>query len=427
MLALVLDRVLPWSKAVDDCEGFREFSFDTHRWFMRRWNLSEPFNALLVRVFELNPYRRIAASSIPRKVKKINYFITTPEGAQLALQRYSDAAAEHQRRQELVFLEGRYGRQAEHAAVFRAASHSPKAAQSGLPGNATLQHVGASSRTEPSDPPLPYPQDTPNAGPLPKDALGLTGITARPVTATTGGVGSPTACPLPADEDERLMQEALIAAHRLKNMETDVATTVFPAARLRSSSFVRRPSPLRSTLSLHSENDEVEGTSGVDNYEAFAFSSFDGIEIGNAPPLVDDDDDDGLNSSGMPSTPRNRLTSIPELQGAASVAESPSPPEPRRDSLPRLRPLTILGGLGMETFHSSAMKPSALAKAIQPHKMRRCSAPYPYEPPPNVPEDAPHVLNRALADFRIESNPADGRVNGKAGTPQHRDAVATVA
>jgi len=79
-----------------------------------------------------------------------------------------------------------------------------------------------------------------------------------------------------------------------------------------------------------------------------------------------------LNLSGMPSTPRNRLASIPELQGAAGVADSSSSPDTRRGSLPRLRPMTVLGGLGVETFNPSNVKPSAFlskAKAIQPHKV----------------------------------------------------------
>lgn len=407
ILALVLDRVLPWSKAVDDCEAFREFSFDTHRWFMRRWNLSEPFNALLVHIFELNPYRRIAASSIPQKVKKINYFVTTPRKAQLALQRYSDAAAEHQRCQELAFLEGRYDR----VDVFPARGLSPKAAQGSPPGDAILRHTGTVSRVECVNPPLPRSQD----------ALGLSGMT------TTADVDSLTPYPyvLPADEDERLMQEALIAAHRLEDTGADVVTTVFPSARLRSLSFVRRPSPLRSALSLDSKSDEAEGTSHLDNHEAFVSSDFDDIEISNAPPLVDDDDSDeaegdGLNSNDMPSTPRNRLASIPELQGAAGVVESSTTPETR---LPRLHPLTVLGGLGMETIHSQATKPPALlAKAIQPHKMRRGAVLNSCETPLDAPKDTPHVPNNSLATLRIQTNEM------KDGTAQHQGAAAvTVA
>jgi len=379
MLALVLDRVLPWYKAIDDCDAFREFCFDTHRWFMRRWNLSESFNALLVPIFELNPYHRIAASSIPHEVKKINYFIATPEETRFALQRYSDAAADRRRKRELAFLEGRC--QIKPTAIFRAASPSPETSQSNIPGSNALLHVSSSSVTKRRDSPRTFPRGIlrPNPEPLAPDTLGLTGMTIRRTADTADQVVSLSKA-LPADEDERWMQEVLIAAHRLEGVAEDVVTTVFPPQqRLRQSSFVRRPSPLRSSLTLRGGNYEVAGTSGTGDHKVLAFSSSGGVKIDDAPPLIADDDEDdddassdGLNSSGMPSTPRNRLASIPELQGAAGVADSSSSPETRRASLPRLLPMTVLSGPGVETFNPSNVKPSAFlskARTIQPHKV----------------------------------------------------------
>ena len=398
MLALVLDRVLPWNKAIDDCEAFRDFSFDTHRWFMRRWNFSEQFNALLVRMFELNPYHRIAASSIPRKVEKLDYFIGTPEETRLALQRYSDAEADLKRQQEMSFFEGRYRRQTKYTSVFHAASSSLETARSILPGSVVLQRVSTISTAKRGDSSLPRPlQPTPDPG-----ALGLTGMGLAADT-TDRVAGSSMACPLPANADERMLQEALIAAHRLEDIGMDVATTVFPPQRLRSSSFVRRPSPLRSSLALDPEPDEVEGTSHASDDGALV-----SVGISDAPPLVADDGDDeeddaagdDPNSSDMPSTPRNRLASIPELQGAAGVAENLPPPETRRGSLPRLRPLAVLSGLGMETFSSSKPSaPLAKTKAVQPHKARRDVGFGPLEPPPASPEDVSRAVNEAPADF----------------------------
>ncbi|KAF8309568.1 kinase-like protein, partial [Clavulina sp. PMI_390] len=79
ILALVLDRMLPWTKALDDCEAFRDFTFDTERWLMRKWHVSDSLNDLLTRIFELNPHRRIDACNIPPMLGKVDRFIDAPE------------------------------------------------------------------------------------------------------------------------------------------------------------------------------------------------------------------------------------------------------------------------------------------------------------------------------------------------------------
>jgi hypothetical protein len=169
---------------------------------------------------------------------------------------------------------------------------------------------------------------------------------------------------------------------------------------------------------------DVAGTPGADNHE-IGRSSLGEVEIGDAPPLVADDDNadgdsDGLDSIDVPATPRNRLASIPELQGAAGIAGSSSS-EARRGSLPHLRRLTVLGELSMETFSAMTIKPSTLfakAKALQPHKTRRDVGLHSGKP-------FPAASAQAVTDYKIQSkNPADKGKNAALGA---RDAVATLA
>lgn len=328
-MALVLDRVLPWSKALDDCEAFREFTFDTRRWLMRRWNVSERLNNLLIRTFEFNPYRRIKPSSIPLFVDKIDEFVVSPDETKFALQHHPDSASVRRRERELEYSEGRFDPTSLNGTVFADAidvyrSDSPRKAERSITPHVTLVDLGRSPRkrspvlpassralsprTEPFIP-LPDHVDSRTAG------LGLTGVGQWLATGTIGEASvAAVREPLPAlDEDEQRMQNALIAAHRLEGR----TKPIIPAqSSPRRRSFLRNLSPLRSHTRLPSIDDDNADWPTDDEYDDFD----------EAPPLSDDDGDDSANSpnSSMPPTPRTRVGSIPELQGAVAVACAPS-------------------------------------------------------------------------------------------------------
>ncbi|KAF9519045.1 hypothetical protein BS47DRAFT_122972 [Hydnum rufescens UP504] len=71
---LILGNCAPWAMASDACPVFHNYTHNTRDFFARRHGMTVETNALMTRIFELNPPRRISLTELRPTIHALNEF-----------------------------------------------------------------------------------------------------------------------------------------------------------------------------------------------------------------------------------------------------------------------------------------------------------------------------------------------------------------